>query len=265
MAEKLWVRKSSGLVRSVSTLDAFSMGVNYSGVGLIAMFMGWSYAWYPHGNPYVAYIFGGLWCMIAMMCYALLAIALPRSGGDYIFVSRILHPSLGFAFNLLVVWATVMWASWNAYYFSTVGIATMIGAVGYALRSPGLLSLLSYFTGPNAQWNTMTIGTLVIASFMMLVSFQIKYFGRYQSILVIIIIIGSLLAPLILFATPRETFVSNFNSAVGSNAYQSIIDAAKGSGADLSPGYSAYATFALLPVVQTGLGWTGVQPLSQVN
>lgn len=256
MAEKLWVRKASGLVRSVSPLDAFAMGVNYSGVGLIAMFMGWSYAWYPHGNPYVAYIFGGIWCMIAMLCYSFLAIALPRSGGDYIFVSRILHPSLGFAFNLLVVWATVMWASWNGYYMSTVGIPTMIGAIGYALKSPGILALLSYSTGPYAQWYTMAIGTAVIMSFMLLVSIQIKHFGRYQSLLVMIIIIGSLLAPLVLFATPRETFVSNFNSAVGANAYQSIIDAGREAGADLTPGYSAYATFALLPVVQTGLGWT---------
>src|SRR5579864_2212739 len=42
------------------------------------------------------WVIGGLLSLCGALCYAELAVALPRLGGEYNFLSRIYHPSLGF-------------------------------------------------------------------------------------------------------------------------------------------------------------------------
>jgi basic amino acid/polyamine antiporter, APA family len=42
------------------------------------------------------WIIGGLLSLCGALCYAELAVALPRLGGEYNFLSRIYHPALGF-------------------------------------------------------------------------------------------------------------------------------------------------------------------------
>ena len=47
------------------------------------------------------WVMGGLVAFCGALCYAELAAALPRSGGEYNFLSRIYHPSLGFMAGLI--------------------------------------------------------------------------------------------------------------------------------------------------------------------
>src|ERR1044072_8371891 len=42
------------------------------------------------------WIIGGIAALCGALCYSELAAALPRSGGEYHFLSKIYHPSLGF-------------------------------------------------------------------------------------------------------------------------------------------------------------------------
>src|ERR1700737_3068630 len=42
------------------------------------------------------WVVGGIAALCGALCYAELAVALPRSGGEYNFLSRIYHPSIGF-------------------------------------------------------------------------------------------------------------------------------------------------------------------------
>src|ERR1700741_4027718 len=42
------------------------------------------------------WIFGGVAALFGALCYAELAAAIPRSGGEYRFLSRIFHPAIGF-------------------------------------------------------------------------------------------------------------------------------------------------------------------------
>ena len=73
---------------------------------------------------------GGLVALCGAFCYAELAAALPRSGGEYHFLSRIYHPALGFASG---------WVS------ATVGFAapTALAAIAFgAYLGPSLSALL---------------------------------------------------------------------------------------------------------------------------
>ena len=55
------------------------------------------------------WIVGGIIALCGALCYGELAAALPRSGGEYHFLSRIFHPALGFTAGM--VSATVGFAA----------------------------------------------------------------------------------------------------------------------------------------------------------
>ncbi len=57
---------------------------------------------YPIGsNVIFSYMVAALPAVFISLCYATLASAMPRTGGDYTFISRILDPYLG----LIITWA----------------------------------------------------------------------------------------------------------------------------------------------------------------
>src|ERR1700722_3044855 len=95
--EGLFVRKSSGLVREMGLRDAFSVGVawtNFSGLAvtfviLLSLFPGVSITW--------ALLITGILSFATAIAYAELVAAMPRSGGDYVYLSRIFHPAVGAA------------------------------------------------------------------------------------------------------------------------------------------------------------------------
>src|SRR5438874_9953103 len=98
----LFVRPHSGLVRNVSVTNALFFNVAaFVGVGLTLYPIFYSLAdvqaW--KAGPFSAYgwaaIIAGLFCILLALIFASLTSVMPRSGGDYVFTSRILHPSLG--------------------------------------------------------------------------------------------------------------------------------------------------------------------------
>src|ERR1700758_3318597 len=98
-SSKLFVRQSSGLVRNVSVTNALFFNVAaFVGVGLTLYPIFYSLAdadaW--KAGPFSAYgwaaIITGLFCVLLALIFASLPSVMPRSGGDYVFTSRILHP-----------------------------------------------------------------------------------------------------------------------------------------------------------------------------
>lgn len=83
------------------------------------------------------WVIGGVAALCGALCYAELAAALPRSGGEYHFLSRIFHPALGFMAGW--VSATVGFAAPIA--LAAMAFGTYSQAFGTGL-SPVLLSLI---------------------------------------------------------------------------------------------------------------------------
>ncbi len=87
------------------------------------------------GNPIVMmalWIAGGLIALCGALCYGELGAAMPQAGGEYVFLSRLFHPSLGFLSG---------WVSFFAGFSAPIA-ASAIGFSEYLTRAfPGLLSL----------------------------------------------------------------------------------------------------------------------------
>jgi amino acid transporter len=112
---KLFVRQSSGLVRNVSVTNALFFNVAaFVGVGLtlypifysLAFVPVWTYA--GLSNYAWAAIIAGLFCVLLAMIFASLTSVMPRSGGDYVFSSRIVHPFVGWLESWTLVIASVL-------------------------------------------------------------------------------------------------------------------------------------------------------------
>ncbi|MGZ4178052.1 MAG: amino acid permease, partial [Solirubrobacteraceae bacterium] len=112
---KLFVRQSSGLVRNVSVTNALFFNVAaFVGVGLTLYPIFYSLPLVPmwKAGPFSAYgwaaIVAGLFCVLLALIFASLTSVMPRSGGDYVFTSRILHPALGWLESWTLVIASVL-------------------------------------------------------------------------------------------------------------------------------------------------------------
>ena len=112
---KLFVRQSSGLVRNVSVTNALFFNVAaFVGVGLTLYPIFYSLAdvqaW--KAGPFSAYgwaaIIAGGFCVLLALIFSSLTSVMPRSGGDYVFTSRIMHSSLGWMESWTLVIASVL-------------------------------------------------------------------------------------------------------------------------------------------------------------
>src|SRR5438270_13585585 len=111
---KLFIRQSSGLVRNVSVTNALFFNVAaFVGVGLtlypIFYSLGFVPIWKFGGISEYAWaaIIAGLFCAILALIFASLTSVMPRSGGDYVFTSRIVHPFLGWLESWSLVSASI--------------------------------------------------------------------------------------------------------------------------------------------------------------
>src|SRR5213082_3954652 len=112
---RLFLRQSSGLVRDVSVTNALFFNVAaFVGVGLTLYPAFYSLAFVPvwRFGPFSEYgwaaIITGIFCVILALIFASLTSVMPRSGGDYVFSSRILHPFLGWLESWTLVIASVL-------------------------------------------------------------------------------------------------------------------------------------------------------------
>ena len=121
MAEELaFARKASGIVRGLSMLDAFGVGLMNQGITpSIWTMITWGLGTYLTGNL--------LWaCIISLvlvgfgfpLVWGILSGSMPRSGGEYIYNSRIIHPIVGIAESfgnafVMIFWVYVL-APWIA-------------------------------------------------------------------------------------------------------------------------------------------------------
>ena len=96
----LFVRQASGLVRDVSMANALFFNI----AAFVGTAVGWAIAFYALYPEWVAFgisayaymaVLTGVACYFLGMIFASLTSAMPRSGGDYVFTSRIISPFWG--------------------------------------------------------------------------------------------------------------------------------------------------------------------------
>ncbi len=254
---EVFVRKSSGLVRVMSARSAFVY--NVLTMGLI---FPWTYLWAPGALPGGQLVWGILLAMVLeipiALAYVWLSTALPRSGGDYVFQSRVLGGGIGFTlvFSGFVIWI-LQWVALSGWLLSALGFAPLFLGLGAATGSSTLIELASWFTTGTGIIVT-SVGNALVA--MLILTSGFKNYVRLQRVMWIAILL-SFGTMLVVLATTVASEVPGkldaFSAAIGGSGTftADAIAAAQGAGVDLNPPFSLLATLLIAPIAWTSLQW----------
>ena len=95
-SSQIFSRESSGLVRVGSPWRMLLMNVANVGVVYI-MFTYWAFpAIFPQSNLLVAIPIAAALALPFNLLYGMFASIMPRTGSEYVFLSRTFHPAIGF-------------------------------------------------------------------------------------------------------------------------------------------------------------------------
>ena len=206
----LFTRKATGLVREGRTRDALFYNLLWSSVGLTFAFYWLFAAFYPGSNALVSMLIAAALGLPGAFLYAMLTTMMPRTGGDYVFNSRTLHPSLGFAGNF----SYSFWLAVVIGVYTTYIAAYGFGAFGRTMAGFGAGSgWLSFGDWFSTHWGLFITGTVVlIASAVMFALGGVRLFFKIQAACFALYIIGAVLVPVIVgLFTSHAGFVGNFN------------------------------------------------------
>ena len=262
-AKEVFVRKSSGLIRVMSPFSAFVY--NVLTMGLI---FPWVYLQSPAAFPGSSLWLGILICTIfqtfVSFSIVFLASGMPRSGGDYIFQSRILGGSRGFTSVMsgFVIWI-LQWVALSGWLFSTLGMAPMLFMLGVKLNSP---VLLDFGLWSQSTWGTILI-SIVLAAFTM--CFLITGFKNYvivQWFLFGVVLISFIIVLFVLALTKTAAFASKFNDFMQqlapmegreplADTYRAVIEEVRASGFNTTPPFSVLATLGVAPIAWMSIQW----------
>jgi amino acid transporter len=168
--------------------------------------------------------------LIVAFVYAQLSIAYPRSGGDYVFIGRILHPSIGFMVNFVFTLINISVIGTEAVWITTQGLGPMLNAINLVSPSSSYTSLASTLT---THTNEFIIGAIFAIILPTVIFFGLRLTFQLKTIFFAISIFSILVFIFALAGVSNSTFISNFNS-LSPTTYASMISSAKSAGANLN-------------------------------
>ena len=256
-APEVFVRKSSGLVRVMSPSSAFVY--NILTMGLI---FPWTYLWAPGALPGGQLVWGILLAMVLeipiALAYVWLSTALPRSGGDYVFQSRVLGGGIGFTlvFSGFVIWI-LQWVALSGWLLATLGFAPLFLGLAATTGNASLVDVSTWFT--TAEGIVITsVANAGLALVILVSGFQ--NYVRLQRVMWIAILVA-FATMLVVLATTAAADISGrldaFSTAIGGSSTftAEAIAAAQAAEVDLNPPFSLLATLLIAPIAWTSLQW----------
>jgi basic amino acid/polyamine antiporter, APA family len=139
--EGLFVRRSTGLVREASALDAAIFNAVFSApVGAtLAWGVFFALAVFPGSDLVTATLIAFVLNIPVLVMMSLLAASMPRTGGDYVWVSRILSPPLAVVSNFGAAFSALIGATFWARYFPVFGLGPILATLGVIFDKPDLI------------------------------------------------------------------------------------------------------------------------------
>ncbi|HSL01551.1 MAG TPA: APC family permease [Rubrobacteraceae bacterium] len=240
-AGDLFQRKATGLLRGWSVWDAFiyaTFSINLITLGLFIL----SYApFIPDGALIPAIILSGLYLIFQAITYASLIAVMPRAGGDYVWMSRILGGGVGFVLAV-TGWWFILW-HWVPIY-ADILVKEVFVPFSAIL---GLDGIEAFFGEAVGLFTACVIVALLASA---LISLGMRGYARVQKICFYGGLFGLAFMLVLLLVSSRSDFVSAFNAGASEflgasgNAYQQTLEA----GRDATPTATALTpTLLLIP------------------
>jgi APA family basic amino acid/polyamine antiporter len=253
-AHSLFVRDATGLVRNIS--GSQNIGLNFiAGLPSIALALGLFFALtgFPGGSIFLGIILTLPFTLAFAYAFGMMSAVIPRSGGDYMIVSRVLHPLWGLVSSSCMLLAYALSAVF-------VGVTAFVDQ-GVA---PGLITLgLSWHSHTLVTWGN-TVATskgweLVLGCALIVVCAAVTSLGwtatrRAMYWTMIFSIVGVVVSAVVALVASRASFIAHFDAFAhpftgSAHSYQDTLAAAQKAGVNLHPGFSLAQSLPIVGVM----------------
>ena len=225
----LFVRKATGMVRSWSVFDAFIYA--FFSINLVTLgFYSFSQMYYFGGGLIPALVISAVFIIFEVIVYASLIAVMPRSGGDYVWQTRIFGGSIGFILAITGWWFTLwLWTPIYGDMLRQTVITPLLGALGAK-------GLAVWFAGPDTALFICSLLTLVFVSVVIIMG--MKTYARIQKYSFYAGMLGLLIVIVLLFTGSPEKFKAGMeaNSAAYFGTQAGVHDATAQAGKDAGAG-----------------------------
>ena len=238
-SKPVFVRDATGLVRELGFLDQFVLSqaiiVILNGFVLTALFAPY---FFPGAHLGLVFLLGSIPAFAMAAVYSKLSAAIPRSGGDYVWSSRILGPLFGSVqFVFLFVTTVIIGVGLSTYSIVTIALSQWAFSMGVTTNNAGLVALASTL-GASCSLSAFCVPWAVAVVILVLETvvsiFSLRIFAAFQRVCVGLFLLINIGFIVLLFTVNPSTFPALFDHAMqvaGSNAtYNGIISQATSAG-----------------------------------
>src|SRR5690242_13296319 len=223
----LFTRQSSGLVRELGIPAATAIAL--ASVAVVNTFINFSAGLTSFSHPDMILpllLAAGIW-FVGMFAYRYLLQAIPRAGGEYVYVSRVISPVLGAMVGIGIAVAFMYILAANAQ-FTAIFMPFALTGLGDAFSSSWVAAGANHIGGKGAM-AAIAVGSLIVVWLLSLL--PLRRIAQVILGLVVIQLLAFVALAIILLTHSHGDFVSSFgNFSNHPNAYNDILSAAKSNG-----------------------------------
>jgi amino acid transporter len=209
---KVFVREATGLVRDFSAFD--SLMINLVAIGVLFSFTNVIFAaeFYSGANLIEAAVVALLLCLPYASLYILLSIAMPRSGGDYVWVSRSLSPALGFLANFYITLIILSFSGITTGWGFQYGLGPMFQSFYQISGNSFYSSMASTFANTNYDFLS-SVAVAGVSGY--LIVRGTRKLAWFQWVAGVGSVVGALVFVAVLFSANPTTVANNFAAYSG--------------------------------------------------
>ncbi|HKV66511.1 MAG TPA: amino acid permease, partial [Gaiellales bacterium] len=220
-APRAFERQATGLVREAGWWDILVYNLNFVSIGLMAAFLfNTTIPFYPGVNVYINELIAFGLVIPLSFVFAMFASVMPRSGGDYVYVSRTLHPALG----MMSSWNNTVW--WFIYggvpsaFFARYGLGPFLRTVGDMTGSSTMVSWGNTLVGKKG---TVIAGAILIIALCAVFSRSLRLYFRLQNSLFLFAMASIVLSIIVFAVKSHGDVVAGINSTFGAGSVKGAL------------------------------------------
>ncbi|AKA72929.1 amino acid permease [Saccharolobus solfataricus] len=249
-----FLRESSGLVREFGILDALWFNIALLGL-LFSTYYVASTGPLVGGNPLLGLLLPIVGFFLVGIIFSYVGSKVPRVAADYVYVSRNLHPALGFVGNAGYFLATVpLFMGITGITLQTFGLIPLLTILGYYTHNPSLIVVGSQID--SNPYLIMVIGAVEIVIMSLIPIFGNKVYRAFQWIAIPLALIAAIGMIIVEASVPHSLAIARLNNFASvyanvSNLYANVTS----SNAPVPAYYNIYNIISLNPVYVVGFSY----------
>jgi amino acid transporter len=246
----VFIRRSSGLTRQVSAWDALMYASITPGILWPFIYIMWGPWLYPGAHMVWATLAVFMFYPIAAL-YWLFSTAMPRSGAEYVYISRTIHPLVAMMVSFCTTFLPITAIAPALYWGLRFGFVDMFRGIGFALGMNQ--TWLSFADALDNNFIIAGLGTALIGLLLYIYLRGTKWMMRLSWMAIIAAVFGTIIfAIAVLLFT--DNFASNWTTLTGFD-YNKVIPAAADNGYTTS--------FTITGTLFAGMTYVGLNTLFQ--